>query len=315
VASAINGASLDLLVNIGDRRESYELIDRLSVPCVANYCTGSDLLHHAGLDFQFHGQPQPDFFVREDRMFSGMTRAAFSPRPVFAITGYYDRRGLDPRAPRPRWSDREPLIVFHGSLYKLAHPAFLGCLFDLLAADSALEFVMVGKDFAGALERILSESARRGLGARVHYEREFSAVRDADGNVPDAGWHHLLSLLQRARLAADPWPVGGGSSRFEAYLAGTPSAHMGIRIDRESWGRAQAAVCDILFLNVPRATAFDETGYREIARRCLYDGAFADAVAAEQREVAVRLSDEAAWWTQLRTLYERWARGAGHPSA
>ena len=91
---------------------------------------------------------------------------------------------------------------------------------------------------------------------------------------------------------------------------------MGIRLDRAAWGRGQAAVCDILFLNVPRATAVDETGYRAIARRCLYDGAFADAVADEQREVAVRLSDEAAWWTQLRTLYDRWARvGAGHPSA
>ena len=171
---------------------------------------------------------------------------------------------------------------------------------------------MIGKDFAGALERITTEAARRGLAAQVHYEGEFSAVRDPDGHVPASGWQRLLSVLERARLAADPWPVGGGSSRFEAYLAGTPSAHMGIRLDRAAWGRGQAAVCDILFLNVPRATAFDEGEYRAIARRCLYDAAFADAVADEQREVAVRLSDEGAWWTQLRTLYDRWARmGAG----
>jgi hypothetical protein len=315
VAAAVNGAGLDLLVNVRDRPDALDLIDRLTVPCVANYCTGSDLLHHAGVDFQYHGQPQPDFFVRDDRMYCGLTRAPFSPRPVFAITGYYDRRGLDLRARRPRWSEREPLIVCHGSLYKLTHPAFLACLLGLLAADSALEFVMIGKDSQGALGRITGEASRRGLASRVHYEGEFSSLRDAEGHVSDSGWMRLLSLLERARLAGDPWPIGGGSSRFEAYLAGTPSAHMGVRLDPAAWGRGQAAVCDILFLNVARATAFDVAGYREIARRCLYDGEFADLVAGEQREVAVRLSDEAAWWSQLRTLYDRWARGAGHPAA
>jgi hypothetical protein len=309
LASAVSRVGLDLFVNIGYREESYDLIDRLAVPCVANYCTGSDLLHHAGVDFQYHGQPQPDLFVREDRMFCAMTRAPFSRRPVFEISGYYDRRGLDPRAPRPRWAEREPLIVYHGSLHKVGEPAFQQCLFQLLAADSSLDFVMIGKDREDTLGRIMAAAARHGVAARVHHEGQFSAVRGADGAVPPPGWERLLSYLGRARLAPDPWPMPGGSSRFEAYLAGAPSAHMGVRLDRDAWGRRQPVVCDIPSLNVPRATALGVDEYQAIARRCLYEADFADAVAAEQREVAVRLSDDAAWWAQIRALYERWRNG------
>jgi hypothetical protein len=310
VAARVDAAGLDLFVNVGQRPESYDLIDLLSVPCVAHHCDGSDLFHHAGVDFQMHGQPQPDFFVQDDVMFCGLTRRPFSHRPVFPISGYYDRRGLDPRAARPRWSERDPLIVSHGALHKLGDPGFLGCLFELLTADASLEFVMTGKDPLRTLTAIMGAARRRGLAARVHYEGEFSAVREADGSVPASGWERLFSLLSRARLAPDPWPIGGGSARFEAYLAGAPSAHMGVRLDGEAWGRRQVAACDIPSLSVERATAFDVAAYREIARRCLYEGDFADAVAAEQREVAVRLSDDRAWWTRLLGHYARW-RSAG----
>ena len=304
-ASAVT--DVDLLLNANMKRDASDLLDRVDAPCVINYCTGSDLLHHDRVDVQLHGQPQADYFIDGRRMFCGTTRASFSDRIVVPFRGLYDRRGLnDGRV--AAWEERDPLIVFHGSLYKLASPAILDCLWSLLAGDAALEFVFMGRHDAQALDVIQMTATRRGVSGRVHYEGQFASTRNADGCVDDPGWSKIRGYLGRARLAPDPWPIGGGSARFECYVLGVPSVHLGVRFDPASWGRRQPAVIEPLPLLVQAATATSPAQYRELCERCLHDGVFANELAAEQRRVARRASDPQVWWTQVLDCYDEWRR-------
>jgi hypothetical protein len=304
-AHDIDAAGLDLLLNTDAGPSGYALLDRVAVPCVAHYCSGSDLVYHPRVAIQLHGQPQADYFVRDHRMFCGTTRQPFGAYAVIPFAGIYDRRDISFDAVRP-WRERDPLIVFHGSLYKAANPDVLATLCGLLAEDSALELVMVGKERASEGERIHDAAARFGVGARVHVRPPFSAMRDAAGDVSDPGWAPLKDLLSRARLAPNPWPVGGGSARLEAYALGAPCVHLGVRFDEASWGRPQPSVTEIPHLLVPAGTAWSVAEYAALCRRCLHDEAFATALMRAQTEVAERATDVAGWWTQLLASYDWW---------
>jgi hypothetical protein len=307
-SDAVAQADVDLLMVIGPRGDTYDLLDVVQARTIMNYCTGSDLMYHERLDFQMHGQPQADYFVKDRRMFCGLTRRPFTDSVVLPIeTGFYDPRGLDLATARS-WAERDPLIVFHGSLYKVAYRALLDRLLNLLADDRAIEFVIMGRDDGRSLARIRQAASARGVAGRVHYEGAFNSVRGADGEVADEGWGRLVALLGRARLAPDPFPVGGGSSRFEAYALGAPSVHLGVRFDQPAWGKPQPAACDVVFLNTRAGTAYDVDAYERLCRQCFQDAAFADALADEQRAIAARLIDSRTRWERLRRTHDDWRR-------
>jgi hypothetical protein len=196
------------------------------------------------------------------------------------------------------------LIVTHGSLYKFAATSFTDCLLDVLESDSDVQWVLVGKDNGRALASIERMARARGLSSRVHYEGEFSSLRNAQGVVDDPRWPHVQDLLRRARLAPDPFPMGSGSARFEAYWLGAPSPHMGIRT-RTSRGLAS---CDLPVLSVPAATAESVADYRALCLRCLHDGRFGDSIQREQQLAAVHASDPDRWWRELEAAYRTWQR-------
>src|SRR5207253_4545739 len=112
------------------------------------------------------------------------------------------------------------------------------------------------------LEVVRRAAARHGVEAHVHYEGAFSGVRGADGSRDDPGWQKLLGYLGRARLAPDPWPIGGAAARVEAYAAGVPTAHLAVRFDEAAWGRRQDSLLEVEALLVPEATARTPEEYR-----------------------------------------------------
>lgn len=306
----VNRSRPELLLNIGYKFEAFQIIDGIDVPCIANYCTGSDLLHHPAVDVQYHGQPEADYFARDSRMFCGTTARTFGPERVHTITGYLDPRGLVAATPRP-WSERESLIVCHGSLYKFASQPFLHILCAWLAAEPSARLVLMGRDNGKALAAITGYAHQQGVGARVDYRGEFSAVRDTAGDVSSAGWFTLVDLLSRARLAPNPFPMGGGSSRYEAYALGAPAPHLGVDFSPAAWGRHQPSVCEIPSLLVPAGTALTVADYEQIGRRCLRDGSFADRLAAEQLERARAIVDGDRWWREIVAGYEAWRLDEG----
>ena len=305
IAEFINGCGAQMALNIGQKAESHELIELINTACIANYCAGSELLHYDAIDIQYHGQPEADYFVRDGRMFCGTTRSFFSSQFIATFTGYIDPRGLLSGSPAP-WRRRRPLIVNHGSLHKFASPEYLSIVCDWLAAEPSCEFVLFGRDDGGWLSEIKRRLDARGLLSRLRYEGHFSATRNAAGEVAGEGWDALVSRLGQARLAPNPFPLGGGSSRYEAYALGAPAPHLGVRFDREMWGRPQPSICEIPSMLVPRGTAATIDQYRELGFKCLRDEAFADALSAEQMKVARSVIDADRWWREIIDGHRQW---------
>jgi hypothetical protein len=310
--AAVEDARLDILhlmefqsVHGGD------VLDRVDTPCVVHYCTGTEPLHDPRVSFQFQDQPEADYFVREDRIFCTMCRGPFSRQVVYDRGTYFDV--LDRPEAVPSWREREPLIVFHGSLFKAAAPAYLEAIVGLLRDDPAVRLVLFGKNESFGrtsgtwLDDILSAASRAGVRGRVDYRGEFSIYRSEEGDSRhDAAWLDLRDHLLRARLAPDPWPIGGGTSRAEAYAFGVPGAHMRVRFDESSWGRPQPAAYEIARLLVDEASATGVDGYVDVCRRCLYDEDFADAVTRRQLELLEPTLDFGRYWDDVRRGYETW---------
>lgn len=313
LAADVNAIEPDLVINFRTLdRETFDLVDRLDAPCVAHLCAGSALLYHWDVDFFVHGQPEADYFVQGDRLFSGLARTYSGTERVFRGGAFYERGSLDPLGRRV-WEERDPKIVVHGSLYKAAAPAFLDVMLTLLREDPNTTLVLLGKDDGHALDAIRAAAQRRGVADRVLYEGAFSPVRGHGGEVDDPMRVTMLEHLRSARLAPNPFPIGGGSSRMEAYGTGAPSVHMALRTDPASWGKPQMTTVDAPLLNVEGGTATTVDEYLDLCRRCLHEGEHADALAARQADAFLRLTDPSRWWNEVRGFYDAWlASRDGH---
>ncbi|MDQ7779191.1 MAG: hypothetical protein RDV41_05725 [Planctomycetota bacterium] len=306
-AAMVNQANLDILLIASYEDHVYDVIDLVETPCIVHLCTGSDVLYHEKVSFQVYCQPQADFYVRGRHLFSAVTRSQFGDGLAYEGPAFYDRRGMDMTAPRPAWKERKPLIFWHGSLYKIASPRFLRCICRTLKADRDVQFVFMGKDDGRALSMVSEFARRTGVGSQVHYEGSVAVGRlDAEGRPIGNDTAKVLSFLTKARLWPDSWPMGGGAARFEAYASGTPSVHMGVRFDPDSWGRRQESNVELPAMMISRGTAFSADDYQALCVRCLHDEPFADALAAEQMAAARELSDPVAYWRRLLGFYKDW---------
>jgi hypothetical protein len=308
---AITTSEVDILLVLDEKRETYDLLDSVTCPCVVDIALGAGLLYHPHVSFHVHAEREADYFVAGERMFCGTTRRVFGPDLVFPGWVCYDSRGIDPGARRPV-EEREPLMIFHGALYKANSQPYLEALFGLMHADPDLQLVLMGHDWdgerkGGALEPILARARSCGLAGRVHYDGEFHPIRDeVAGKILDPGWKRLRDHLDRARLAPNPWPVGGAASRVEAYLAGVPVPHLGVRTDPASWGRPQDGGGEIPILLAESTTSWTPDGYIDLCRRMLYEDRFAEQVVTDQIEIAARATDRAAYWELLLDCYRHW---------
>ena len=159
---------------------------------------------------------------------------------------------------------------------------------------------------------IQAEARRFGVADRVHHEGQFHLRRNEAGEVDDPSWLRVAELLGRARLAPDPWPVCGGYSRVEAYLAGAPVAHVGLRSDEASWGRDQLMLtAEQADLGLEATTVYSAADYAQLCRRLLADEELADRVAHEQRALAERLTDPARFWAGFLGCYDAWLATRG----
>ena len=300
----IGGAELDLLVVFVAGAETYLLLDEVDTPVVAYACTGSDLLYHDRVAYNLYAQPQADYFEHDGRVFCGTSRAFFGDEVVIPAFLLFDLRGIEPGAGRS-WHEREPTILFHGSLYKAAQEPFLDAIAGVLADVPEAELVLFGRDVGGALDAIRDRARRRGIGGRLRFEGGFSALRADDGTLADEGWDRVRAALETARLAPDPFPLGGASARFEAYALGVPTVHLAVRFDPPTWGKPQHAEIDQPALSVPSTTVTTPAAYRASCVRALTDPAFAARVVDEQLEIARRVTDPLRYWQQLLDGYGR----------
>jgi hypothetical protein len=315
-ARAINGTNLDVLINIDHDLPAYKVLDLLDTPCIVHLCSGTDLLHHDKVSFQIHAQPEAEFFIQDGRMFCTFTRQPFSQQRLYPGMVIYDIRDIaQDRA--PLWMERKPLIFWHGSIYKLAKRPLLDIILRLLAEDSSLDFIFMGRDDLqreASLPFIEKHSSEYGVSARVHYAGQMLVGRRPDGEVfSDQGWSEIKKYLSETRLWPNTFPVGGGAARVEAYASGAPSIHMGVRFDPPYWGVSQPGTAELPALLVPEGTAYSVQEYESLCRRCIYDEAYANSLIQIQLGVSERSTNGEAFWKQMREFYQDWLANQTQP--
>lgn len=303
-ADAINKANLDILINISG---NYDLMDMIDTPCLINLAMGSDLLHHEKVRFHIQAQIPADYLLRNNRIFNCLSRTYINSSNVYGDVAFYDRHQIA-IGTQALWKKRLLLIVLHGNLRYLNSPQYLKLLFKLLQMDSDLDFVFMGQYPENNLPFILESAKKAGVFSRFHYEGTYSLLRNEKDEIADPGWQKMLSLLMTARLSPDPWPLGGGASRFECYCTGVPSVHLGVDNSRSSWGKPRSSVCEVLPLIAPKGTAQTVDEYFDLCVKCLYEKSFSDDLIKEQWETARRLGDPNYFWQKILGYYDEWLK-------
>ena len=307
-ATIINAANLDLLMIYGQERKDYTycLLDQLDIPCIVNLCNSVDLIHHEKVSYYIFTHPQADYYPQGTRLWNARTQQYFTDKYVYRGNLFYDTRGINLTGSVPGWEAREPLIIYHGALYKLAQSPSLEMTMALLSDDHRLEFILMGRTDGQnwQLHRIEKAARKYDVQGQVHYLGNLIARWDSTGTkvVPD--WPIIVSYLRRARLYANPFPCGGGQARFQCYATGVPSVHMGVDFGIvRGWRRHLLEVPAFL---VPEGTAYTPTAYARLCRQCLYDASYANGLIQKQLQVARVASNPTAYWEQLLTSYEDW---------
>lgn len=306
-AEAINRVKPDVLLSMLPRSIAYRTFELIDTPCIASICTSSDLMHHPRVDYHVFTQPEFGYRVRDGEVFCDFTGRPFGGARAFESGLVCDARGLD-AAPRRSWRDREPLIVWHGSLYKLRASRFLDLIFELLVLNPNVRFEYFGR--GPQVDDIARRAAARGVADRLRHRGVAGFARDHHGELQPDTFAELRDALSRARFWPDSFPIGGGSARFEAYVAGVPSVHMAPASDPPHGPYQDGSLLELPWLSVSAGVARSRDQYFEMAQRCLRDEAFADALVAEQDDVVKTVTDARVWWMHMRHCYDTWRQTA-----
>jgi hypothetical protein len=307
-ADAINADALDALVVMWARTSTLALLNLVDAPRIASLNGGSYLLVHPKCRAQTCVQLSPGFTVRDGRVVDVRSQRILPHYLVDDATFHYDRRGLPlPDPARARTVEgRAPLIVFSGSLYKLAKPVFLQVVANLLRSDPRRRFLYFGRPDPARKTFVDTFFRRAGVADRVEQAGSYVAMRNSDGSLQDAdGWARAVAVYRTARLFLNSFPLGGGSSVVEACLAGVPVAHLAFQ-DPEEWIRNRHLLdAWIPMITTIAGSATTPRAYEALCERLLTDDDFASTVLREQDALMQVACDEGAFWQRLMALIAR----------
>ncbi len=304
-ADAINAVQPDVLLSLVPRSIAYRTFELIDTPCIVHICTGSDLMHHPRVAYHVFTQPEFGYGIRDGRVHCAFTNQPFGDVRAYASWLVCDARDLD-RGPRRPWAEREPLIVWHGSLYKLYSDRFLNVIFDLLDKHRDVRFEYFGK--GAQVKAIENRAAARGLANRVAHRGVAGFARDQRGELRPETFANLRDTLARARVWPDSFPIGGGSARFEAFTAGVPSVHMAPTADPPQGPYDDGSLLELPWLEARGGVAHSRDEFAAMTERCLLDEAFAESLVRSQDEVVAAVLDGDAWWRHMRACYDDWSR-------
>ncbi len=306
LADTINAARLDVIIvaNYDDGLKD-DLVTLLTTPCIVNFIMGEWPLGNARVDYTLYPILRRELRFCGSKLYSEITRRIDPTERVYLEESHcYEKYNVALPA-KPPLQQRERLMIFHGNLEKLYSKRHLDLIAELLAEDSELHFVYMGR--GGCQPSIAEHFAKRGVANQVTFHGHIDrSALGAEGYIAE-----LFTLLTRCRLAPSPWPQGGGLARIEAYLAGIPTVHMQLCREGKLWDRGDMPLTDVPCLEVPSTTARSISHYKQLCKQCLYDDAFAQVVVEEQYAIARRVTDTKLWWADIIDSYKHWVRGTG----
>ncbi len=300
----INASELDFLILANfDYQEKCDILHGVDVPCIIHYMMSIDPIFSSKVDYSLYMLPNRNFYLQNDSLYSNYTKTFLPSERFYELQMFAFADCSVSTVKNPSWQERENLVIFHGGVErKLAYPEYLSTITELLHEDSTLRFAFLGP---GSRNMINAHFKGQGLANRIEDHGCVAA------NTPEAH-ETIINLLRRGRLAPDPWPHGGGRTRIEAYWAGIPSVHLGMRQDGKIiWERASLNQVDLPYIEVPHGTSHTQEDYKTLCKKCLYDEAFANTIIQEQYTIARHAIDSNAWWEDVIDSHDHWLHGTG----
>lgn len=195
----------------------FNLINQSTKIMVMN--PGSFPYFHPKISIQSQGQLYPLWKVVDSKLYFHDGRKIDDYKFVDDVFSY-DKRDL-----KIDYQVREKhnnFIFVHGNLRKLLNPEFLDIVSKILKNDRDRKFVFMGFESPKNLKKIKMFFKKNKLSSQVEYLGNFRQKKDENGMINDPNWKLCKKLLKKSAVFLNPFPMGAGSSRMEAFASGIP---------------------------------------------------------------------------------------------
>lgn len=290
ICESINRDDLDLIVIADAMVFSSCIASRVKAKAVYYYSFGSGVLPKIRGLTNILCQPQVDFQARKYCLFSYNSMQNLEAARTILVAGYYDRRGI-PVDPIESLSSDMKYVFYHGSIYKIVNYSFLKNLSRILSSQVNLKFIYVGHSTRRDLFRIKLYLLSLGIHKKCIY---------LPHNVYNQGEFGTLGeVLKKSLVFLNPWPVGAGAARFEAYSYKIPVAHLELTREHKFKKTKSNTVVDVLGFDTDLNANMSKTNYVDFVVRSIEDLDFRKKVIGEQFRKVEYLSSSTRWWNQV----------------
>lgn len=290
ICDNINKEELDLVVIADTMAFSSCVASRIKAKAIYYYSFGSGVLPKIKGLTNILCQPQIDFELSENCVYSYNSNRHLEVARTIAISGYYDRRNIAVDTIKKSSGDFK-YIFYHGSIYKILNYSFLKSISRILSSQVDLKFVYIGKGTFSQLFRIKLFLLFFGISKRCIYLPHMQYSRGE--------FWSLGEILGKSIVYLNPWPVGGGAARFEAYAYGVPVAHLELSQNQSVGKNKSSTVVDVLGFKNEFSTNISRSDYVEFVIRVIEDLSFRKMVINEQSKKLEYLSSSTRWWNQV----------------
>jgi hypothetical protein len=290
ICDNINREELDLVVIADTMAFASCVASRISAKAIYYYSFGSGILPKIKGLTNILCQPQIDFELSKNCVYSYNSKSQLAAARTIAIPGYYDRKDIEINAVKNSTGDFN-YIFYHGSTYKILNYSFLKSISRILSSQVDLKFVYVGEGTFSQLFRIKLYLLIFGISRRCIYIPHMQYSRGQ--------FWSLGEILGKSLVYLNPWPVGGGAARFEAYACGVPVAHLELSKNHSPGKTKSRTVVDVQGFKTKLSKNMSKSDYVEFVIRVINDISFRKMVINEQSKKLEYLSSSTRWWNQV----------------
>jgi|688.fasta_scaffold11186_9 hypothetical protein len=290
ICENINKDDLDFVVIADTMVFSACIASRLAATAIYYYSFGSGVLPKIERLTNILCQPQIDFQVRQNCVYSFNLMRNLEASRTISIAGYYDRRGIAIE-PVNEYSANLKIVFYHGSIYKILNFSFLKSVSHILLSQVDLKFMFVGQGTVIQLLRLKLTLFILGISKQCLYLPHIKYSQGEFGNLGE--------ILSKSLVFLNPWPVGAGAARFEAYASGIPVAHLELFDSQKLKKTKSRTVVDVLGFEtkINKNRSIDD--YVGFVLKAVNDSTFREKILDEQLENVEYLSSSTRWWNQV----------------
>jgi hypothetical protein len=290
ICDIVNRDELDLVVIADTMVFSSCVASRVDAKAIYYYSFGSGVLPKISKLTNILCQPQVDFQTRENRLYSYNSMQNLQAARTILVAGYYDRRGIVIDPLNDSTKDIK-YVFYHGSIYKILNYSFLKNVSQILSSQSDLKFIYVGHSTISEQLRIKLYLLFLGIYRKCLY---------LPHNVYGQGDFGVLGeVLGNSLVFLNPWPVGAGAARFEAYAYRIPVAHLDLSVQHKLKKSKLNTVVDVLGFKTELNTNTSKVDYVDFVIKSINDLSFRKKVVEQQCKKVEYLSSSTRWWNQV----------------